>query len=730
MQTVIIPPLMIRWLIFAFAGLFIAGVAVFFANRHPKPIAAIGRLTTTQPASQPTVKHAAKPKYPTYMELVRKQNPSVAATQPLDSPLEISDSAHLVLHDPVFMDSTGNLWITRADGQPTAKALVKPAESEDHVIQDRPIFVHWSLDDTGNWAAAVVVRGKGAGYDIITKTNRRHLADDRHYKWETAFSILGKIVVTTEVGVSVFDIEPKIQEHYHAVPGCSDKTNPIVTMLDTRGVLAWSAWENNRAGSSGICRFVDGGWLDLPASDWPNRPIQLSMLLDGSILRMAAGVLPSTAPSEDIVSTQVPDQFPDQVHLTIGQLEHSQLDEKHVTDLINQLSDSDSDQRQAAFDELSRYGPELAPLLEKAGDDQLPGAKLRIRQLLRNKITPALGGLILVDNRLDILKRCADGTVIFFAPAGVQMPTENGDDPELINPAWLALRADGRMERPLPPALIRDQKPDACTLFSIHDEWIVNDEAGPRRLAGNRFEPLLLPEQRRFRKLIGIGSHRRWIFQSSDGDTLIIDPLIADPTPKLPAWTIAIPKGIVGWDTQNLPAVSRSDDAGNWELQAEGWKALTPPDKVLDELPPGTEPSTTSTLGNALLTAANGTKYFDGKTSLIVIRKTGTRIVWPLPASAVGSSDPTLVQTSDGLLFLFNQPGRLLRIRPTSTETEPFKLEAIFTKDIPNSDHPSRIWLDPAGRIDFVSDRNVLTVTFPSGIIPKEISRMMLDDHK
>jgi hypothetical protein len=84
------------------------------------------------------------------------------------------------------------------------------------------------------------------------------------------------------------------------------------------------------------------------------------------------------------------------------------------------------------------------------------------------------------------------------------------------------------------------------------------------------------------------------------------------------------------------------------------------------------------------------------------------------------------------LLFLFNQSGRLLRIRPTPAtaedESEPFKLEATFTDNIPNTDTPTRVWLDPAGRIDFVTDESTLTITFPAGHIPKEISRMMLDE--
>jgi len=136
------------------------------------------------------------------------------------------------------------------------------------------------------------------------------------------------------------------------------------------------------------------------------------------------------------------------------------------------------------------------------------------------------------------------------------------------------------MERPLPAALIRDQKPDACTLFSLRDEWIVNDEAGPRRLIGNSFQPLLSPAEKRFTEMVGIGTHRRWVFRAPGGDTLVIDPLIADPTPRLPVWTIVAKKGIAGWDAADFPAVSRSDQTGNWELQADAWKPLPPPGEV------------------------------------------------------------------------------------------------------------------------------------------------------
>jgi hypothetical protein len=721
---------MTRRLLIVIACLIVSGIVVHhFKVKPPPPM--VKPVIATQPASRPATRRAVKPKYPTYMELVRLQNPAVAATQPLDYPVDLPDAAHLVLHDPVYLDPTGNLWITRRDGQPTTKALEKPVESDDHVIQDKPVFVHWWLDSAGNWAAGVVVRDDSGGFDFVTKTDRKHLADHRSFNWSTAFSVLGKIVVATDTGVSVFDVQPAIQEHYHPLPGCGATTNPPAVMLDTRGILAWSPWENGRDGSTGVSRFVDGSWIDLPTPDWPDRPIQLSMLLDGSVLRMSRGIPPSTAPAEGIVDV-APDQFADQIHLSIGQLETSEFDEKHINDLINQLSDADSDQRQAAFDELSRYGPALAPLLEKAAPDQLPEAKMRIRQLLRNKITPALGGLSPVDGRLDVVRRCADGTVIFFAPSGVQVPTEQ-DEPDVINPAWLALRSDGRMERALPTAMIQDQKPDACTLTSVHDEWVINDDAGPRHWVGSKFEPLLSPEEKRFGELVGIGTRRRWVFRSSDGDTLIIDPGIADPTPKLPVWTIVTPKGTAGWDSANFPAVARPENEGNWELDAEGWKPVAAAEKVVTELPACTQPTslptTASAKGKTLLITPDGSEFFDGSTSLVMVKKSGEQINWPLPAAAVGSVNPVLMQTPEGLLFLYNQPGRLLRIRPTPAASEPFKLEATFTKDIPNADHPARVWLDPAGRIVFVTETNILTVTFPSGVIPKPISRMMVDDH-
>ena len=72
----------------------------------------------------------------------------------------------------------------------------------------------------------------------------------------------------------------------------------------------------------------------------------------------------------------------------------------------------------------------------------------------------------------------------------MQIPNEH-DEPEILNPAWLAMRANGRLDHPLSAALVKDQNPDTSTVLSMHDDWIIMDDAGPRRLVGSSFEPLL-----------------------------------------------------------------------------------------------------------------------------------------------------------------------------------------------------------------------------------------------
>jgi hypothetical protein len=146
----------------------------------------------------------------------------------------------------------------------------------------------------------------------------------------------------------------------------------------------------------------------------------------------------------------------------------------------------------------------------------------------------------------------------------------------------------------------------------------------------------------------------------------------------------------------------------------------TMPSSALATLPatgPTSSPTTQDSAGPALLVAPDGTRYYDGHTNLRVETPGGKETTWPLPPEANGTGPVTLLRTADGHLYLFNQPGRVLRIKPTPGQSEPFKLEATFTKGIPTVANPTRVWLDPAGRIVMVYEDR-LAVMFPLGYIP------------
>ena len=122
----------------------------------------------------------------------------------------------------------------------------------------------------------------------------------------------------------------------------------------------------------------------------------------------------------------------------------------------------------------------------------------------------------------------------------------------------------------------------------------------------------------------------------------------------------------------------------------------------------------------------DGTRYYDGAEALRVVSPAGRTTTWALPPAAAGKAPVHLVKTEDGRLFLFNQPGRVLRIKPTPEAAEPFVVDATFTRNVPNVDAPSRVWLDPAGRI-IIAYENKLAILFPEGYVPPAIRGLMSD---
>jgi hypothetical protein len=406
---------------------------------------------------------------------------------------------------------------------------------------------------------------------------------------------------------------------------------------------------------------------------------------------------------------------------------------------------------------------------------------MRMQQLLRNRITPSLGGRNLIDGVARVVTRFDDGGVLLFAPAGVSTPRED-KPPEIVKPAWITIRP-GRAIELLEPVLTRDANPDKQHFFAFDNEWIVTDTVqGPRRLFGNHLEAMLPKEESAYVHIVGYDRRGRWLLKKSPSDsaTLILDPTLPNTTPRLPAWLIAIDNGQTGWTKQDWPGIKRG---GAWALHEAGWQPINPKnDELITRLPgalitsvvrdvgiqpiPPARPrpnrrapdwpvaTTTSTTravtalpattratttisvarmpthspDNPILIDREGRRYFDGKQSIRIIDKSGKEIVWPLPPSAASDSTftPVLIQSEDGTLYLFNERGRVVRIKPTPTEPQPFTVEAIFTRNIPASEDIRRIWLDPAGRIVIAYDATRLAILFPQGRIPPDIAKLML----
>ncbi len=388
----------------------------------------------------------------------------------------------------------------------------------------------------------------------------------------------------------------------------------------------------------------------------------------------------------------------------------------------------------------SAYGPASWPLLEKLQKGRPLEARVRIRQLLQNRIQPTLGGRVLVEDKGRVVSRFADGGVLIYGPYGVSIPRDDGTL-IVINPAWISIRP-GRPMQLLDNALINDINPDRQKIFAFGDEWVVSDpDRGPLRFEGNHLDPLLRKGEYQFDYLVGIDSRGRWLIRKSqDGrQTLILDTTVPDPTPRLPIWILNIKGGQVGWEKHGWPVVKRP---GAWMLTEYGWQALdekqdpmiTQPSEIPAAAPttmPATTRSATRPVGPPLLVDGHHRAYYDGRRTLTVVDPSGRTIEWPLPNEAVGQGEAHLLQAKDKTLFLFNAPGRVLRIRPTPTAAQPFALDATFTHRIPNVDHPTRIWLDPANRIIEAYNTH-LAIMFPAGRIPPEMAKLIpsseLDD--
>ncbi len=713
------------WIIVALVAMVLIGTGVYLAmysgadhavSTAPTPASA------TVPATAPSTAAAPPDKPAEYMDVVRLRYPSFPTTQPLAIPISLPEAARLVIPDPIYLDAIGELWITRADAEPTATVLKDAQQRSTHVLRENVAFVHRWPDESGVWQPQLVCRKPAGGYEIVTRTTRQDLPTARAFEWHRAFSWNDAIVVPSDRGISIIrpDRRPMELDHEFIPPEqlASGKYSPVQFLLDWRGLIAWMPWENEKLGSRGAARFLDGKWTILDSSTgWPEKLLHLVPLLDGSILQLLV--------NDDKT-----------VDVALAILDPAEVDQTKIAALVEQLSDPDSQKRATAFAELTRWGPGIWPVLEKLLPDQPPEAQVRLGQLLSAKTQPTLGGMLLGRGPVAVKVRGDFGAAVFYSDAGVAIPRDTEQEPALISPAWISIQP-GRAIELAPAGIVEAMAVKGRQLSIVRGEWFVNDDVeGPRWWLSNHLSaPLLKGDELKFKQFIGQDGRGRWIFRKSDdaGPSLVIDPTLPDPTPRLPVWVYHVEQGQVGWTRDDWPGIKRG---GAWALLKSDWRpideskekffmASTAPAPAAPATAPATSPATSVSLGPPILVEKDGTRFYDGRQMLRMVARDGRQLDWPLPAETVGEGEVHLLRAGEDRLFLFNAPGRVARLACTPGIAEPFKLEAVFTRRIPNVDHFNRVWLDPAGRLIIAYGGDTLAICFPAGRIPSDIARKM-----
>src|SRR3954452_17334904 len=193
------------------AVLLAAGVGEFFALRHrtpEPPTIASTKAPASKPAADPAKTQPAKPAEPApvaYIDVVRANLPTYPATQPLALPVDLPQAAHLVLHEPVYIDSQHlNLWLTHPAAPPTADVLRKSEGETEFVVPERVLFVHWGPNEKDIETPHVVTPRSDGDFDYVSAARRVRIPAKHEYQWDRARAWGDKIVVPSRTGVSMF----------------------------------------------------------------------------------------------------------------------------------------------------------------------------------------------------------------------------------------------------------------------------------------------------------------------------------------------------------------------------------------------------------------------------------------------------------------------------------------------------------------------------------------------
>jgi hypothetical protein len=742
--------------------LFLAAVVDLGCKEKPAPLPApppATRPATTTTTSAPSTRASTQPAEPrTFVDLVKRYYPDCPATQPLDSPLDRGQGARVRVPDPIYLDRLQNLWITRADAEPTEKVLSKVATQTEHLLHEKPVYAHWRYEDgtkrkEGHSTVTLVCpAADGKTIEFIEESGRAKLtAKSTDYYWPDAFTWNQKIVVGHATGASVFihgDSGWEELSSPNLANGNAHARTQIPVELD--GVLAYIPVEAGHEGSKNVARFTAGKWQFVQDKEWPGNFLHLVPLADGSVLQIIADPPAKDHDDENLLR-------PPKVHLAITSPSNTtQVDQKQVLGLIDQLDSRDAEARKTAFQQLAIYGSSLWPIIEKEMLKRPDGVKEKLAELLKNKTEPTLGEMSLVDPRLTLAARTADGGALFYDAGGVSVTNVDGDQ-TLVSPAWISVLPGQPIHLMIGDAWA-NLTPEHKTFYSLGGaDWIVGDEAkGPEEIVGTfNLQPILKKSEAKYSEFVGVDRRGRWLFRKpgvEGSDTLLLDPTLPPITPRLPVWEFSAGKeAVIGWDENDWPSYKDKSD-NVWIIDEYGFhvqdkkvgKFLSEPSDVPKLRAPhaATRPATTTAASQPtshpyveaappLLVQADGTCYYGGLTDLRRVAADGTITDWPLPPECRGSfTRPWLVADKDGRLFLFNEPGRIVRIRTNPpAATQPFKVDATFAHKIPN-DEPMRMWLDPADRMIILHDGTMATISFPAGVVPSTLADKIPGDAK
>ncbi|HYO08443.1 MAG TPA: hypothetical protein VER17_05685, partial [Tepidisphaeraceae bacterium] len=424
--------------------------------------------------------------------------------------------------------------------------------------------------------------------------------------------------------------------------------NPPQVLQDPRGLLVWSPWDGRRPGGRGALRLVDDKWVDLAATaQWPAKILHLVPLLDGSVLQLLRGdddkvsvalatldagtideaaiaKLVETLSEDDpeqraaayaeltrfgpaswpVLERLLPEQ-PPEAQIRMQQILKDRIQPslggRTLVDGAVQLASRFADAGVLLYAPAGVSIPQqqddkppqivkpawisvrpghaielLEPVLTKDaapdrqhfyafGDEWVVSDPVQgPRRLLGNHLVPMLrkderrfAHVVGADRRGRwLFRRSKDGAPLSLAVspgAASPGPVSPGD----------AEKTSTSRPAPAQPAAGLWPSPQPTT-----------GAASPQPAS----QPTTAPEG------ATAGAAAELASIAPADATLILDPTLPDPTPRLPVWLMHVPNGLAGWSARDFPVIKRG---GGWVLVERGWQPLDESkDKLLTLGPP------------------------------------------------------------------------------------------------------------------------------------------------